>query len=277
MANWFITGVSRGFGKILTQELLAQGHNVVGTTRNGSCDISHDNLTILKLDVTDVAQTKNAIDAAVKKLSTLDVVVNNAGFGIVGAIEEVSRNEIDTIFETNFYGTYNVVQAALPVLRAQGRGHIMNFSSVGGFLGLPGFGAYNAAKFAVEGLSEALAAEVKPLGINVTIIEPGPFRTDFLTNESLLRAKKEIDAYKTTAGQMREYADTRNGNQPGDPALAVKVIIQAAESKAPPLRLPLGADAIERIRGKLKSVESDIAQWEEFSAKTSFPPEKSAA
>jgi NAD(P)-dependent dehydrogenase (short-subunit alcohol dehydrogenase family) len=276
MSNWFITGVSRGFGKILTQELLAQGHHVVGTTRSGDCDLSHANLTIVKLDVTDVAQTTSAIDTAVKKLGTLDVVVNNAGFGIVGAIEEVSRDEIDTIFETNFYGTYNVLQAVLPTLRKQGRGHIMNFSSVGGFLGLPGFGAYNAAKFAVEGMSEALAAEVKPLGINVTIIEPGPFRTDFLTSDSLLRAKKEIDGYKATAGQTRDYADKRNGSQPGDPALAVKVILQAAASPTPPLRLPLGADAIERIRGKLKSVESDIAQWEEFSAKTSFPAEKSA-
>jgi NAD(P)-dependent dehydrogenase (short-subunit alcohol dehydrogenase family) len=276
MSNWFITGISRGFGKTLTEELLAQGHNVVGTTREGTSEITHDNLTVVKLDVTDAAAVSTAVDAAVAKLSTLDVVVNNAGFGIVGAVEEVTRDEIDKVMETNFYGTFNVLQAVLPTLRKQGKGKIFNFSSVTGIATRAGFGAYAATKFAVEGLSEALYGELKPLGINVTIVEPGVFRTDFLTGHSLLRAAKQIDAYNDTAGAMRGFADNNSGKQPGDPQKAAEIIIKVSESNDPPLRLPLGQDAHERIRTKLAQVETDIKAWEKYSANTAFE-EKSAA
>ena len=270
MSNWFITGISRGFGRILTQELLKQGHKVAGTTRDGKSDLSHDHLKVVKLDVTDASQAVTAFGEATSHLTTVDVVVNNAGFGIVGAIEEVSAEEAHQIFDTNFFGTLNVIQAALPQLRKQKSGHIMNFSSVGGFVGLPGFGIYNAAKFAVEGMSEALSAELAPLGIKVTIIEPGAFRTEFLTSDSLLTVKKVISEYDVTSGKMRSYTVEKNGSQPGDPELGVKVIIEAAQAAKPPLRLPLGKDSIDRIRSKIKQVESDIANWESKSVATSF-------
>ena len=271
MSNWFITGISRGFGKVLTQELLAQGHSVFGTTRSGSSDIQHPNLTVAKLDVTQAQPTARIIKQMSIHFTTVDVIVNNAGFGIVGAVEEVSRAEFDKVFNTNIFGTINVLKAVLPQLRRQRSGHIINLSSVGGFIGIPGFGAYNASKFAVEGLSEALAAEVAPLGIKVTIVEPGPFRTDFLAKDSLLRAAKIITDYTETSGKTRTYAEERNGSQTGDPILAVKVIIQAASRSNPPLHLPLGKDSIERIRKKLKLVEDEITEWQALSSATDFP------
>jgi NAD(P)-dependent dehydrogenase (short-subunit alcohol dehydrogenase family) len=271
MSNWFITGISRGFGKSLTQEVLAQGHSVVGTTRSGSSDIKHAQLIVKKLDVTDAARTRQVIKQSIERLSSIDVVVNNAGFGIVGAVEEVSRAEFDQVFDTNVFGTLNVLQAVLPQLRRQRHGHIVNFSSVGGFIGIPGFGAYNASKFAVEGLSEALAGELEPLGIRVTIVEPGPFRTDFLAGDSLLRAETIIDDYKDTSGQTRQYANERHGHQAGDPEAAVKVIVQATLSQTPPLRLPLGKDSIERIRRKLKQMDDEISRWQALGLATDFP------
>jgi NAD(P)-dependent dehydrogenase (short-subunit alcohol dehydrogenase family) len=270
MSNWFITGVSRGFGKILTEELLQQGHTVVGTTRSGRSDLRHANLHVVRLDVTDAAQVRQAFAEAVAKTSKIDVVVNNAGFGIVGAVEEVSVEEIGKVFATNVFGTLHVTQAALPHLRANKSGHIINFSSVGGFVGIAGYGAYNASKFAVEGMTEALALELKPLGIHVTIVEPGAFRTDFLAQDSLIRAAKVIEDYAATSGQTRAAVDPRHGKQPGDPVLGVKVIIDAVASPNPPLRLMLGADALERIRNKIKQVEADMAAWEKRATGTSF-------
>jgi NAD(P)-dependent dehydrogenase (short-subunit alcohol dehydrogenase family) len=272
MSNWFISGISRGFGKVLAEELLAQGHSVFGTIRSGSSDIQHPNLIVATLDVTHAQRCAQAIKHMLIHFTTVDVIVNNAGFGIVGAVEEVSRAEFDQVLNTNLFGTINILKAVLPQLRRQHTGHIINFSSVGGFIGIPGFGAYNASKFAVEGLSEALAAEVAPLGIKVTIVEPGPFRTDFLAKDSLLRAAKSIADYTDTSGKTRTYAEERHGSQAGDPKLAVKVIIQAASSKNPPLHLPLGKDSIERIRRKLKLVEDEISEWQSISSATDFPP-----
>jgi len=271
MSNWFITGISRGFGKILAEEVLAEGHSVFGTTRSGSSDMRHPNLVVARLDVTQAQRTAQVIKKMMLQFATLDVVVNNAGFGIVGAVEEVSRAEIDKVFNTNIFGTLNVLKATLPHLRRQKSGHIINFSSVGGFIGIPGFGAYNASKFAIEGLSEALAAEVKPLGIHVTIVEPGPFRTDFLAKDSLLRAAKVISDYGATSGRTRAYAEERHGAQPGNPQLAVKVIVQVASTRNPPLHLPLGRESIERIRTKLKLIEEEITQWQTLSLATDFP------
>jgi NAD(P)-dependent dehydrogenase (short-subunit alcohol dehydrogenase family) len=270
MSNWFISGISRGFGKVLTQEVLAQGHSVFGTTRSGTSDIRHPSLIVAKLDVTQAQRSARVIKNMLTHFTTVDVVVNNAGFGIVGAVEEVSRAEFDEVFNTNVFGTINVLNAVLPQLRRQRGGHIINFSSVGGVIGIPGFGAYNASKFAIEGLSEALAAEVAPLGIHVTIVEPGPFRTDFLAKDSLLRAAKIIDDYADTSGKTRTYAEERHGAQAGDPELAVKVIIKAASSKKPPLHLPLGKESIERIRKKLKLIEDEITEWQVLSSATDF-------
>jgi NAD(P)-dependent dehydrogenase (short-subunit alcohol dehydrogenase family) len=268
--NWFVTGVSRGFGRTLCEELLERGHHVVGTTRDGHADLTHARLTTLPLEVTDEGQARRAIEQAIAKLGRIDVVVNNAGFGLVGAVEEVSLEEARSALETNFFGTFNVIRAVLPHFRANRAGHIVNFSSVGGITGSAGFGIYNAAKFAVEGLSEALDLELKPFGIKVTIVEPGYFRTGFLSSNSIRKAASQIEAYAETAGKTRDNVDGRSGNQQGDPAKGVRVIIDAVQSHAPPLRLPLGADCYARIDDKLARLIRDMDHWREVASATQF-------
>jgi NAD(P)-dependent dehydrogenase (short-subunit alcohol dehydrogenase family) len=269
-AHWFVTGISRGFGKVLCEELLQRGHRVVGTTRSGSTDMTHENLTVMQLDVTDERQTEQVIKQAVEKMGHIDVVVNNAGFGMVGAVEEVSTEEAQATFDTNFFGTFNVVRAVLPHFRANRSGHIVNFSSVGGITGSAGFGLYNAAKFAVEGLSEALDLELRPFGIKVTIVEPGYFRTEFLSSGSIKKAAKIVDAYAESAGKARGNVSSQSGNQSGDPAKAVRIIIKAVQSPSPPLRLPLGPDCYARIDEKLSRLKRDIGDWREIASATQF-------
>ncbi|WP_233840437.1 oxidoreductase [Dyella sp. 2HG41-7] len=268
--NWFVTGVSRGFGRSLCEELLRRGHTVVGTSRNGASGPSHQNLFELPLDVSDEKQTHDAIAKAITRAGRIDVVVNNAGFGLVGAVEEVSTDEARHVFETNFFGTWNVIRAVLPHFRANRSGHIVNFSSIGGITGSMGNGLYNASKFAVEGLSEALEIELKPFGIGVTIVEPGYFRTDFLSSSSIKQAAKMIDDYAQTAGVMRHAVSTRSGTQSGDPGKAVAVIIDAIESNAPPLRLPLGPDAFSRIEDKIARLKQEINTWRQAASDTQF-------
>lgn len=268
--HWFITGISRGFGKALCEALLESGHRVVGTTRNGSSDLVHENLTVMELDVTNEQQAEKVIQQATAKLGRIDVAVNNAGFGMVGAVEEVSTEEAKATFDTNFFGTFNVIRAVLPHFRANRGGHIVNFSSVGGITGSAGNGMYNAAKFAVEGLSEALELETKSFGIGVTIVEPGYFRTDFLSPSSIKQAVKQVDAYAETAGKTREAVSARCGKQPGDPDKAVRVIINAVESASPPLRLPLGHDCFVRIEDKLSRLKQDMDNWREAASATQF-------
>src|SRR5215469_6569912 len=222
---WFITGISRGFGREMALAALAEGDYVIGTTRNGKADISSDRLSVVALDVSRAEDVAAAVAKAQAIHSHIDIVLNNAGFGVLGAVEEVEESEARRVFDTNFFGTFHVIQAVLPLLRAQGHGHILNVSSIGGIAGATGYGLYCASKFAVEGLSEALASEIKPFGIHVTIIEPGYFRTDFLSGNSLLRAGRVIEAYASTSGKTRATADARDGRQPGDPALAAKAII----------------------------------------------------
>ena len=270
--SWLVTGISRGFGRALCDELLRRGHRVVGTSRNGAAGPAHGNLIELALDVSDEAQTYAAVAQAIARFGRIDVVVNNAGFGLVGAVEEVSTAEAKKVFETNFLGTWNVIRAVLPHLRANRSGHIVNFSSIGGITGSMGNGLYNASKFAVEGLSEALEIEVKPLGITVTIVEPGYFRTDFLAPSSMQQAAMVIDDYAQTAGMTRNAVAARSGSQPGDPAKAVRVIIDAVESGAPPLRLPLGPDAFSRIDGKIARLKEEIGYWRQAASDTQFDP-----
>jgi NAD(P)-dependent dehydrogenase (short-subunit alcohol dehydrogenase family) len=270
VSNWLVMGISRGFGKKLSEELLKNGHHVAGTTRNGLSDLRHDNLTIFKLDVTSPEDVRAVVLDVIETVGPIDVVVNNAGFGMVGAIEEVSPDEARHVFATNVFGTLNVIQAVLPSLRQQRAGLIINFSSVGGMAGSAGFGIYNATKFAVEGMSEALALEVNPFGIRVMIVEPGYFRTEFLSSQSMSKAEHVIDDYASTVGMTRTNVGSRDGSQPGDPAKAVQVIIKAAESRSPPLRLPLGADAFARIDEKIAKVQSDMATWREWAIATSF-------
>ncbi|WP_206245111.1 SDR family NAD(P)-dependent oxidoreductase [Novosphingobium terrae] len=270
MANWFITGISRGFGRIMAEELLAQGHTVIGTTRDGRAPILHDRLTVFKLDVRDADQARAVLEEAVASTGGIDVLVNNAGYGLVGAVEEVSPAEAEAVIATNLIGTHNVIRAALPSMRAQRRGHIVNFSSVGGFAGSVGFGLYNASKFAVEGLSEALALELKPFGIGVTIVEPGYFRTEFLSADSAVKAAHSIEAYAQSAGQTRSNVSAHDGSQAGDPAKGVRAIIAAVESPEPPLRLPLGADCIARMEAKIAQLQADIATWRDVATATAF-------
>jgi NADP-dependent 3-hydroxy acid dehydrogenase YdfG len=275
---WFITGASTGFGRLLAEEVLKAGGKVIATARrlDKVADLEAQypqTAKALTLDVTDAGQVDSAVTQAFAKFGQVDVLVNNAGYGVAGAIEEVSDAEFMPMFETNVFGLLRVTRAFLPHLRKQRSGHILNLSSIGGVVAGPGIGFYNATKFAVEGLSEALATELAPLGIRVTIIEPGPFRTDFLGRSGVV-AKARIADYDTTAGNMRQYFAENDGKQRGDPLRAVQAMIQVVESPEPPLRLLLGQSALQRLRGKLSNWEKEIGAWESVTAGADFPEGK---
>ncbi len=212
----------------------------------------------------------SAVTETVARFGRVDVLVNNAGYGVAGALEEVSEAESMPMFETNVFGLLRVTRAFLPQLRKQRSGHILNLSSIGGVIASPGFGFYNATKFAVEGISESLAAELAPLGIRVTIVEPGPFRTDFLGRSGVV-AKERIADYDATAGNMRRYFAENDGKQRGNPLRAVEAMMQVVDSPNPPLRLLLGASAVQRLRAKLSNWEKEIAAWEQVSVGADFP------
>jgi NAD(P)-dependent dehydrogenase (short-subunit alcohol dehydrogenase family) len=229
-----------------------------------------DRLLAVSMDLRDEKQIAGTVQSALARFGQIDVLVNNAGYGIMGAVEEVSDAEVTAVHELNVLGLLRVTRAILPHFRERRGGHVVNLSSIGGLVGLPGFGLYNATKFAVEGLSEALAAEVTPLGIGVTIVEPGPFRTDFLGG-SLVQAAKVIDDYAQTSGQTRANAGQRNGKQPGDPARAAEAIIQAVTSENPPLHLLLGRFAYDRIHVKLDALRQEFETWREVTLGADFP------
>jgi len=270
---WFVTGASRGLGFAIAQAVLEKSDAVVAAARNASRAEQvlgpSDRVFAVSVDVTDRASIQRAADTAVARFGKIDVIVNNAGYGLMGAVEELDAPELEDVFKTNFFGAREVICALLPTLRAQRAGWIVNISSVGGFTGTPGAGAYNASKFALEGLSEALAQELAPLGIRVLIVEPGYFRTDFL-NDSMRTAKATIADYADTAGSTIKTIAERNGKQPGDPRKAARAIIKAVESPHPPLRLVLGADAVERVTNKLAAVRQDLDDWREVSMGTDF-------
>jgi NAD(P)-dependent dehydrogenase (short-subunit alcohol dehydrogenase family) len=228
------------------------------------------NLLTLELDVTKTEQIASAVEKALARFGHVDVLVNNAGYGVTGAFEEVSEDELEPMFATNVFGLIHVTKALLPQFRARRSGNILNLSSIGGLIGLPGWSMYNATKFAVEGMSEALGLELAPLGIHVTIVEPGPFRTDFL-GRSGVEAAKQIPDYAETAGKTREYFQTQGGKQAGDPQKAIEAMVAAASAATPPRHLLLGKLALDRYRAKIKSVEADIAAWEETTLGADFP------
>jgi NAD(P)-dependent dehydrogenase (short-subunit alcohol dehydrogenase family) len=267
---WFITGISRGFGRELALAALADGDSVIGTTRNGKSDLSSNQLSVLTLDVSHAQDVSAAVTKAWAIHGRMDIIVNNAGFGLLGAVEEVDEVEARRVFETNFFGTLHVIRAALPLLRAQSRGHILNVSSICGFTGVAGFGLYSASKFAVEGLSEALAQELKPFGVHVTIIEPGYFRTDFLSGNSLQLSERVIQAYALTSGKMRASAKARDRRQASNPALGARAIVSVTRAAKPPIRLVLGADALERVHIKLAQVANDLETWRKTTVATRF-------
>ena len=262
---WFITGISSGLGKALAEAVLEHGDFVIGTFRQSeqaeSFNAQHpDNAFALPLDLTQPDQIEQAVAAVQAQFGRLDVLVNNAGYGFAGAVEEASAAEIRAVFEANFFGTLHLTQAVLPMMRQQRNGHIVQLSSHSGFKGFPGFGIYGASKFALEGASEALAAEVAPLGIKVTIVEPGPFRTDF-AGRSFRQAEATIPDYAPTAGAFRARMEQVGGKQEGDPAKAALAIIQITNVENPPLRLPLGKIAIGTLTAKLASVQADLDAW----------------
>jgi NAD(P)-dependent dehydrogenase (short-subunit alcohol dehydrogenase family) len=282
MRIWFITGASRGFGALITREALAAGDGVVATARNPQhvTDAigSHPNLLVAKLDVTNESQAKEATLAAVERFGKIDILVNNAGYGLLGAVEEATPDEVQNMFATNVFGLLKVTQAVLPQMRKQRSGHILNISSIGGYQGYPGWGAYCSTKFAVEGLSESLATELEPFGIKVTVVEPGFFRTDFLHDNSLAVSPASIPDYEgTPAGNMRGFAASANHAQPGDPAKFASGILQLVASSNPPLRMPFGSDTVSVLETKNAFVAKELDAWRELALSTDFSPQVAAA
>jgi NAD(P)-dependent dehydrogenase (short-subunit alcohol dehydrogenase family) len=272
---WFITGCSTGLGRALAGAVLKHGHRAIVTARTPAQvqDIvsGYPNTSLVaQLDVADHGQIDRAVSAAEAAFGRIDVLVNNAGYGYLAAVEEGEEEEIRAMFETNFFGLAALIRRVLPGMRARKRGHIINVSSVGGLLGNPSAGYYNATKFAVEGLSEALAAEVGPLGLRVTVIEPGPFRTDW-AGRSLKKPRHSIEAYAQTAGARRAQVSSYSGRQAGDPARAAQAIIRVAEAPAPPMNLVLGKDGLKRVREKLDKFSASLRQWESTTVGADFP------
>ncbi|KAA1001767.1 SDR family NAD(P)-dependent oxidoreductase [Paraburkholderia panacisoli] len=272
---WFITGASRGLGALIAQAALAHGNAVVAAGRNITAITerfgeSHALLPVA-LDVTDEAQARAAVAAAIEKFGRIDVLVNNAGFGLLAAVEESSDADVRRMYDTNVFGLLNVTRAVLPVMRKQSSGHVINLSSIGGYRAAAGFGVYCSTKFAVEGITEALHAELKPLGIHATVVEPGYFRTDFLDASSLVVGKEVIDDYVETSGAVRRLAVGMNHNQPGDPEKLATALVTLADAQTPPLRLPLGTDTLKAIADKNAYVTAETEQWKELSRSTDFP------
>jgi NAD(P)-dependent dehydrogenase (short-subunit alcohol dehydrogenase family) len=269
--TWFITGTSSGFGHAFATYALEKGHNVVATARNPAKlkDLvarAPEWVLATTLDVDRPRNAEAAVRAAVERFGRIDVVINNAGYGIVGAVEETPESELRGLMETNFFGAAAVIKAALPTLRAQGHGAIVNISSMGGQMSFPGFSAYSASKFALEGLSEALAQEVAPFGIKVLIVEPGNFRTNLLGSGT--REMAAMDVYRQTVGSTREFARAMHGEQVGDPVKAAAAIDRALASENTPLRLQLGEDAIDAVRGHARKLLDDLERWAPVGADT---------
>lgn len=275
---WFITGCSTGFGRELAKEVLAAGYRAAVASRNTDdvkdiVEAHPDNAIAVKLDVTKADEISAAVEQVKNEFGQIDVLVNNAGIGYFGAIEESEEDEVRRMFEINFFGLANVTKAVLPILRNQRSGHILNVASIGGLVGFPAVGFYNATKFAVDGFSESLAKEVAPLGIKVTVIAPSGFRTDW-AGRSANNSKIVINDYKETAGTNKDNIRGYSGNQPGDPVRAAKAMIKAVESENPPLRLLLGEAALKGARNKLDVLKRDFDTWEETTVGADFPKEE---
>jgi NAD(P)-dependent dehydrogenase (short-subunit alcohol dehydrogenase family) len=271
--TWFITGAASGFGHAFAEHALAQGHNVVATARDAGrladlVALAPDRVLATPLDVDVAGAAEAAVQAAVARFGRIDVLVNNAGYGVVGALEETPDAELRALMNTNFFGAMAVTRAALPVLRAQKSGAIVNISSLGGQLSFSGFSAYSASKFALEGASEALAQEVAPFGIKVLIVEPGQFRTQLAG--SGMRHMPVIEAYQPVVGATREFAHTMHNTQAGDPRKAAVAIEKALDAEHTPLRLQLGGDSVDAVRAHAQALLKDMEAWEAVSRSTNF-------
>lgn len=274
MRTWLITGASRGFGALIAEQALQAGDAVIATARKPA-DVTarlgeHPNLLAVRLDVTREEEAHQAVAEGIKRFGRIDVLINNAGFGVLGAVEETSAAETERLFATNVFGVLNVTRAVLPHMRQQRSGHIVNISSLGGYQAYMGWGVYGSTKFAVEGITEALHQELAPLGIHATVVEPGFFRTDFLDEQSLVKTALELPDYDETVGKMRRMADDYNHAQPGNPAKLAEALLTLVNTANPPQRLPLGSDALARIAAKHSLVERETAQWKELALSTDF-------
>jgi NAD(P)-dependent dehydrogenase (short-subunit alcohol dehydrogenase family) len=272
---WFITGCSTGFGRELAKQVLDRGYRAVVTARDPAKveDIAAphgDRALVLQLDVTDPVEVDAAAKSAEQRFGAIDVLVNNAGIGYFGAVEESDEAEVRRMFEINFFGLSHMTRAVLPGMRKRRKGHIVNISSIGGLRSFPSLAYYHATKYAVEGFSESLALEVAPLGIKVTIVEPSGFRTDW-AGRSAAEATNRIPDYAPTAGKNRDDIRGYSGKQAGDPARAAAAIIAAVESPNPPLRLLLGKAALRGARGKLDLLKHDFDAWEKTTVAADFP------
>ena len=272
---WLITGASRGLGRDLARAAPDRGESVGATSRDGQLDLDPGAGTLhaLALDLTRPGGEEAVVAQAHGLHGRLDVLVNNAGAGLLGAVEEADDAEVDRVFAINFFGPLRLIRAALPFLRAAGSGHIVNVSSIAGFAPMAGSGLYAAAKFALEGMSECLAQEVNPHGIRVTVVEPGAFRTDFLSGASIAHTARTIDAYAGTSGQVVDRLRVMDGRQLGDPTKGAAAIIAAVDAAEPPLHLILGSDALKRARDQVAKLAATFDRWEATSLGTDFPPE----
>lgn len=264
--TWFITGASSGFGAAFARHAIARGYNVVATARRAErLDVlaaeAPDRVLAQPIDVTDRDSVARAVAAAEDRFGRIDVLINNAGYGIVGAVEETPETELRALMETNFFGAAAVTQEVLPVMRRQKSGAIVMMSSMGGQMSFAGFGPYSASKFALEGMTEALAQELAPLGITAMIVEPGAFRTEFAGDA--LRHMPKLPAYAETVGGTRSFARDMDGTQPGDPAKAAAAIEAALAADQPPLRLQLGADSVDAVRAHAEALIAESRSWDE--------------
>jgi NAD(P)-dependent dehydrogenase (short-subunit alcohol dehydrogenase family) len=273
--TWFVTGCSQGIGLELVKQLLSAGHNVAATSRNleslkKAVGISSPQFLPLQVDLVNEDSVGKAVEQTIAQFKSIDCLVNNAGYGLIGGVEESSGKEVQAIFDINVFGLLNVTRAVLPHMRAAGAGHIFNISTVFGLIAGAGWGIYCGTKFAVEGISEALAQEVKPFGIHVTIIEPGYVRTNFLSSGSIVHPRRPIADYVAVAEEKRKHQDEVPGTQIGDPRKMAAVIIDLSQAGDPPLRLLLGSDALQFANYKIQLLQAGIAATKDITLSTDF-------
>ncbi|GAA6129771.1 oxidoreductase [Halopseudomonas sabulinigri] len=271
--TWLITGAARGIGLHIVKAALAAGHNVIATARKPAAIVQalgseSEHLLTLPLDVTDYPQVEDAIHAAQARFGRIDVLVNNAGYGLLGPFEEHSREASQAQFATNVFGLFDVCRAVLPIMRQQRAGHIFNIASIAGVMGMPGASLYCASKFAVSGFSEALAQEVAGLGIKVTVVQPGAFQTDFLDPSSAQFGLNPIDDYQALSSQIKTSSEQNNHKQQGDPAKLAAALLQLANAPQAPSRFLAGADALKAARYRVKALQAEMDAWQELSVAT---------